>query len=737
MQSEMADLRLLRVALPVPLRRSFDYLAPAHWQESAIQPGCRVRVPFGRGRTMIGLIMERPAHADVAPGKLRVAQEMIDHEPLLAREHLDFLSQAATYYQHPLGDAVLQSLPGKFRAGEPAQATSELRLRLRRDPTHETAGLRRAPRQRQAMALLAAAGDDGLTLAALQGHGITRIVINTLLDKRLVEDFHRAIPATSSAAALEEITLNPGQAGAVDRIARTLGRFTVQVLNGVTGSGKTEVYLAIITAVIRAGRQALVLVPEIGLTPQLVDRVQRRIGPEIAVLHSALPDRERARSWLAARDGRVRVVLGTRSAVWTPLAAPGVIIVDEEHDLSYKQQEGFRYSARDMAVARGKAAGMPVILGSATPSLETLRNVLDGRYGESRLTQRAGGAPVPTVGFIDLRGTRLHGALSARLLEAVRAELVIGNQVLLFLNRRGYSPTLQCHGCGTVVECPRCNMPYTWHKHRNRLLCHHCGSDHPALLRCAICPDSELNQIGHGTERLEETLAQHLPSARILRIDRDSTRAQGAMGRMVAQIHAGEADILIGTQMLAKGHHFPALTLVGIVDADRGLFSADFRAAERMAQLFVQVCGRAGRGDQSGQVLIQTHHPDHPFLRSLVEHGYERFAQLALAEREAAQLPPYSHLAVLRAEHYQASPAQRFLDLARARLEKIDPRLQIFGPVPAVLERRAGRFRFQLLVQASQRARLGRTLPQWLQQLEAEPLAGKVRWSLDVDPLEF
>ncbi len=733
----MTELRLLRVALPVPLRRSFDYLAPAAWPESAVQPGCRIRVPFGRGRTMIGLILERPKRTEVEPGRLKVALALIDSEPLLERDHLNLMLRAAAYYQHPVGDALFQSLPGRLRAAKPVPAEFEQRFRLHRPSTNHTPRLPRAPRQQQGLELLAAAADAGLTQTMLLEHGISRATVRALVDRGLVEAFHCEAGPPLIPATLETLTLNPAQTRAVKGIVGALDRFVVQVLNGVTGSGKTEVYLAVMAEVIRSGRQTLVMVPEIGLTPQLVDRVRRRIGPDIAILHSGLSETERARSWLAARDGRARVVLGTRSAVWTPLAAAGLIVVDEEHDLSYKQQEGFRYSARDMAVARGKAAGIPVILGSATPSLETLRNVQDGRYGELILTHRAGDALAPAVGFIDLRGARLHGAVSARMLDAVRAEVTQGNQVLLFLNRRGYSPTLQCHGCGTVVECPRCNMPYTWHKHRNRLLCHHCGSDQPARLQCAACPDYELQQIGHGTERLAETLAQHIPDARILRIDRDSTRAKGAMGRMVAQIHAGAADILIGTQMLAKGHHFPALTLVGIIDADRGLFSADFRAAERMAQLFVQVCGRAGRGDRPGQVLIQTHHPDHPFLRSLVEHGYERFAQLALAERDAAKLPPYSHLAVLRAEHYQAGPAQRFLDQARVLLESGDARLQVFGPVPAVLERKGGRYRFQLLIQTSQRARLASALPQWLQQLEATPLAGRVRWSLDVDPQDM
>lgn len=728
--------RLLRVALPVPLRRCFDYLAPDDIGEPALQPGCRVRVPFGRGRTLTGLILERPAATDVPVSKLKRAVASLDDTPLLAPRQLAFLLQAAGYYQHPVGDALFQCLPARFRGSESAQPVAETWYRLEAGAAERSAELKRAPKQHAALQALAAA-PTGLSATALAGRNISRAVLDALVDRGLAATAERVAAAPTAPTPTEPVALNRGQAQAAAAIADTLGGFAVHLLNGVTGSGKTEVYLAAVAAALASGMQALVLVPEIGLTPQFIDRMRRRLPAHVAVLHSGLTDLERAQAWLAARDGRVRVVLGTRSALWTPLAAPGLIIVDEEHDLSYKQQDGFRYSARDMAVARGKWEGVPVVLGSATPSLETVRNAAEGRYTELRLPLRTGVAPAPEVAFIDLRGARLTGALSTRLLDALRTTVAGGQQALLFLNRRGFSPQLQCRACGTVVECGRCDMPYTWHKQRNRLVCHHCGSEQPAPRHCTACPDTELQPIGHGTERLAETLAEQLPGARVLRIDRDSTRARGAMDRMVAQVHAGQADILIGTQMLAKGHHFPALTLVGIVDADRGLFSTDFRAAERMAQLFVQVSGRAGRGDQAGRVLIQTHHPDHPLLRSLVEQGYDRFAQLALTERVQAQLPPYSFLAVLRAEHYQPGPAQRFLEQARAALGTGTRDVQVFGPLPSALERRAGRYRFMLVVQAERRAQLARALPGWLQTLEALPAGNRVRWSLDVDPQDM
>jgi primosomal protein N' (replication factor Y) (superfamily II helicase) len=733
----MPDTRLLRVAMPVPLRRLFDYLAPPDCTDDALQPGCRVRVPFGKGRTLVGMIVERPTRSDVPQASLKRALAAPDDSPLVPPPHLGFLLRASAYYQHPVGDALFQCLPGNVRRGNDTRPATETLFRLPANAPAPAGNPGRAPRQHLAMQLLAGA-PNGLTSRALADNGISHSVLASLLEKGLVEKIGRLRASdTTVSPGIEPVALNPHQQSVASNMTATLGGFVVHALHGVTGSGKTEVYLAVMAAALERGLQALVLVPEIGLTPQFIDRVRRRIGPELAVVHSGLGAKERAQSWMDARDGRVRVVLGTRSAVWTPLANPGVIVVDEEHDLSYKQQDGFRYSARDMAVVRARDHGIPVILGSATPSLETVRNVAAGRYTEQSLPQRAGTAPPPTVTFIDLRGAQLHGAISARLLDALRTNLEQGCQSLLFLNRRGYAPALHCHQCGTVLACPRCDMPYTWHKQARRLVCHHCSSERAAQSQCPACKDSELVQLGHGTERLEETLATLLPAARILRIDRDSTRARGAMGRMMARAHAGDADILVGTQMLAKGHHLPNLTLVGIVDADRGLYSADFRAAERMAQLFVQVSGRAGRGNLPGQVLIQTHHPEHPLLRSLVEQGYGPFARLALKEREDASLPPCSCMAVLRSEHYEQAPAVRFLELARTLLQKAGPQLQVFGPLPSALERRAGRFRMQLIVQASRRSQLAQILPPWLQQLEKEPLGNRVRWSIDVDPQDM
>jgi primosomal protein N' (replication factor Y) len=596
------------------------------------------------------------------------------------------------------------------------------------------ASIRRAPRREAALRCLAQS-PGGVAADTLHAQHIQRSLLETLRKSGHVERVEFA-PATSTAAA-PGIELNVHQTAATTAVAAALGRFQPFVLNGVTGSGKTEVYLELVARVVVAGMQALILVPEIGLTPQLIDRVRRRIPAGVAVLHSGLPESVRLQAWLQARAGEAAVILGTRSAVWTPLSRPGLFVVDEEHDGSYKQQEGLRYSARDVAVVRARDAGAPIVLGSATPALETLHNIRSGRYLELQLPRRAGTARPPEIRIVDLRGQEMHGALSRALLEAIDAELGSGSQVLLFLNRRGYSPVVMCHACGWTATCRRCGVPLTLHKQKPLLLCHHCQTRAAPVDSCPECGGTQLLQIGHGTERLSETLAGHFPRARLLRIDRDSTRRRGSMDRMVRTIGAGEADILIGTQMLAKGHHFPNLTLVGIIDADRGLFSVDFRAGERMAQLFVQVSGRAGREQRPGRVLVQTHHPEHPLLRALIQGGYQGFAATALQQRREAELPPFFCLALLRAEHFGAGPPLAFLEEARALLERGASGIEAFGPVPAPMERRAGRFRFQLLLQARTRATLGKALRPWARQLEELQAARKVRWSLDVDPLDM
>jgi len=723
---------IVEVALPVPLRRGFDYLLDP--QADPPEPGMRVRVPFGR-RGSVGIVLGRSAESRLPPGKLRKVAAVLDERPLFGERHLALLRWAADYYQHPIGEVVFGAIPVKLRQGAPATPPpAPTAWKITPEGLRHLESIRRAPR-REAVLRRLSRSPDGIADDALGAEDLRRPMLETLRKLGWVERIEMA--AAPMPVAGHGISLNAGQADAVTAVAAAFGRFQAFVLNGVTGSGKTEVYLELAARAVTAGLQALLMVPEIGLTPQLIERVHRRLPGGVAVLHSGLPESERLAAWLRARAGEAAVILGTRSAVWTPLPRPGIIIVDEEHDASYKQQEGLRYSARDVAVVRARDAGVPIVLGSATPALESLHNVRGGRYTELRLPRRAGAATPPEIRIVDLRGQEMHGALSRPLLQAIGSELHARHQVLLFLNRRGYSPVIMCHACGWSATCPRCGVPFTFHKQKNRMLCHHCGTGSAPERGCPECGGAELLQVGHGTERLAETLAAQFPEARLLRVDRDSTRRRGAMERMVKAINAGEADILIGTQMLAKGHHFPKLTLVGIIDADGGLFSADFRAGERMAQLFVQVSGRAGREEHAGRVLIQTHHPEHPLLRALIRGGYESFAAAALEERREAELPPFTSLALLRAEHVAAEAPIRFLEEARDLLGDARHGIQAFGPVPAPMERKAGRYRFQLLVQAGSRAELGKVLRTWARALEDVPSGRRVRWSLDVDPQDM
>ena len=458
----------------------------------------------------------------------------------------------------------------------------------------------------------------------------------------------------------------------------------------------------------------------------------------MVVLHSGLSDGERLAGWLQARDGTASIILGTRSAIWTPLKNPGLFIVDEEHDSSYKQQEGFRYSARDIAIVRANNAKVPVILGSATPSLETLQNVDLGKFERIVIDKRAENALLPEFRIVDIRGQKSGGALSDSLVVAMRKVLSDNKQVLLYLNRRGYAPVLMCDQCGWVGKCVRCEVPFTVHRMKNLLTCHHCGSQQAIPPSCPECADSGLIHIGHGTERLVESVQQSFPEARILRIDRDSTRRKGSMERYLHSIRNGDVDILIGTQMLAKGHHLPGITLVGIIDADRGLYSADFRASEKMAQTLIQVSGRAGRANDPGTVIIQTHFPEHPFLNALIRRDYHTFARMLLEERKAACLPPYSSLVLIRAESYEQKMPMAFLSAARELLpQDSSATLEIHGPFPAPVEKRAGKYRFQLLLQSVNRSSLQKTLRSWIPQLDTLKEAKKIRWSVDVDPQEM
>ncbi|HET6805746.1 MAG TPA: primosomal protein N', partial [Frateuria sp.] len=554
-----------------------------------------------------------------------------------------------------------------------------------------------------------------------------------LLDAGLVE---RRFPEPADPTPTPAPALSTEQAAAVMAVAAAFDRFQPFLLHGVTGSGKTEVYLALIAQALAAGKQALLLVPEIGLAPQTVRRLRERLGVPVEVIHSNLAEGERARAWLRARNGEARVVLGTRSAVFTPLPRAGLIVVDEEHDGAYKQQEGFRYHARDLALVRARALDVPVLLGSATPSLETLANVEAGRYRALHLHARPGAARPPQVQIVDMRAQRLEHGLSPTLLAAVADTTARGEQALVFRNRRGYAPVLLCHACGWHAECPRCERPMTLHAQRRALVCHHCDRHAAVPPACPACGAAELRPQGQGTERLEEALTTHFPGVPVVRIDRETTRRRDAFERLLDGLAADAPAILVGTQMLAKGHDLPNLTLVAIVGVDEGLLSVDYRAGERLAQLVVQVAGRAGRARKPGRVLLQTHHPEHPLLRGLLARGYAAAAHELLAERHQASLPPYSHQALLRVEAHQRTEVEAFLAEAHAALPA-DPALRIAGPMPAPMPLRAGRHRGQLLLEAGARAPLHAVLRPWQHVLAGLPSARRVRWSLDVDPIDL
>ncbi len=715
---------LLQVALPVPLEQSFDYLCD---EASLPAPGCRVLVPFG-SRRMVGIVLGAASGVAPAERKLREIERVLDPEPLFHGELFASLRWAARYYQHPLGEVLSAALPAALRSaralppsGRPGYVLSASgRAALAATPAP------RGARLRELLQTLAGGplGTSQLTVGAS--------TLRTALGKGWVEHA-RVAPAAGPAE--EGPPLNDEQRAAAAAVLAERGRFAPFLLDGVTGSGKTEVYLDIIRACLADGRQALVLVPEIALTPQTLRRFRTRLGVEIGALHSGLGEVERAATWLAAGRGELPVVVGTRSAILVPLARPGVLIVDEEHDSSYKQQDGWRYHARDLALVRARALVVPVVLGSATPSLESLANVQAGRYRHLRLRRRAGSARPPALDVVDLRHQRLEHGLSQPAREAIAASLARGEQVLVFRNRRGYAPVLLCRDCGWNARCADCERPLTLHQRAGRLRCHHCGRESRQPTACLDCGGANLLPLGAGTERIETALAEAFPRVPILRIDRDTTRGRRQREALLDALPAAGARILVGTQMLAKGHDLPQLTLVVVVGVDEGLYSVDFRAGERLAQLVVQVAGRAGRADQPGKVLLQTHDPAHPLLQTLLQRGYHALADQLLEERRRAALPPFAQLALLRAEDPSHEALHAFLTAA-VQLAG-DPAVSARGPLDAPLPRRGGAHRGQLLLESASRPALQAFLPGWLEAVRALPAARRLRWSIDVDPVDL
>lgn len=683
--------RIARVAVPSPLRRIFDYVlpdallpepqtnepVPPTAEQPLPLPGVRVRVPFGN-RELTGILLEISLQTDISQQKLRPLSAILDDKPLIPPHLLKLWLWAASYYQHPVGEAMHTLLPAGLRAKE---------------------------------------------TAAVKRRKSDSAIASTVSDKPL--------------------QLNAEQQSACDAIRQSRGNFNCFLLDGVTGSGKTEIYLQAIQDTLNQNRQALVLVPEISLTPQTLTRFRSRFDTPIAVMHSGLTPRRRLNAWLEAASGEAGIIIGTRSAIFTPLARPGLIILDEEHDSSFKQQDGFRYSARDLGIMRARSERIPIVLGSATPSLESLHNARSGRYQHLRLTERAGTANMPRYILVDTAQQPLQDGFSRELFDAIQAHVQRGQQALIFINRRGFAPVLQCQDCGWTAECQHCDARMTLHRHPPHLRCHHCDRREPVLRHCPSCQGKSIHAVGTGTERCELALQQRFPDIPVVRVDRDATRRKDELDRLLEQINEGQPCILVGTQMLAKGHHFPAVTLVGVLDADSGLFSADFRGQEFMAQLLIQVAGRAGRAEMPGEVMIQTRHSTHQNLQTLIHEGYHALADQLLAERKLADMPPFSHLAVIRAEAISASaPADFLLQARQTAIQLLTQsgtlnRVTISGPLPAPMEKRANRFRQQLILRSSSRSHLQNLLSALCVELEHSNNQRKVRWSVDVDPQDM
>ena len=728
-------MNIVRVALAVPLPRFFDYLYPPDLTPIV---GGRVLVPFG-SQKRVGIVVDLPASSDVAKEKLKPIIDVLDAESLFNSTTWDWLAWSANYYRAALGDVLFQALPVKLRNGESAVKNDRTFWRITDlgKQALELGALKRAKKQIEALNLL-------LTQDLEKGNNeISSAIWSALKGKDYVEEIIVPTEQKSWQQALGDnplvnldnrLTLNKQQALAFSQLIFQEG-FNVWLLEGVTGSGKTEIYLQYIEEVLKKGKQVLVLVPEIGLTPQTVRRFQARFNVEIDVLHSNLNDTQRLNVWERARTGQSAIVIGTRSALFTQFSDLGLIILDEEHDGSFKQQDGWRYHARDLGIVLAQKLNIPILLGSATPSLESVNNVQNGKYHHLVLSKRAGNATALRQFVIDLKHQRIQNGLSEPLLQRMQEHLEKGNQVLLFLNRRGFAPVLLCHECGWIDECHHCEKPYTYHQHQRVLRCHHCGAQKTVPMQCGHCGSTHLVTTGLGTEQLEETLKARFPQYNIARIDRDSTARKGKLEGYLEDIQQGKSQILIGTQMLAKGHHFPNVTLVALVNVDNALFSLDFRAEERLAQLYVQVAGRSGRAEKQGEVVLQTHYPDHPLLTTLLEKGYQAFAEETLKLRHNMGLPPFSFQALFKAQCRHSEEAENALSqLASFFDEQKIEGLQVLGPIPAPFSKKAGQYRWQLLLQHASRKQLQAALSRYSPELIK---SSQVRLILDVDPLDL
>jgi len=741
---------IIQVAVPAPLRRKFDYRLSDDINPANILPGMRVLVPFGRSKK-IAIVLGQSKHTEIELSKIRSISKILDKKPVLTEDIIHLLNWVSNYYHHPIGEVFQTALPVHYRKKEINLETICQRWFLtEKGQQADWDNLNRAIRQLSILQQLKQS-PEGLSKQQLatQQQGQWQSALKALAAKQWVEIRTIAPPDTDTMHEQNEIihqpglSLNPEQQTAVKYLTQNDHQYHASLIDGVTGSGKTEVYLSFIRQQLENNRQVLVLVPEIGLTPQLIDRFKSRFSVKIQTLHSGLNNTQRMKIWQQCASGEIRILIGTRSAVFTPMPNLGAIIIDEEHDISFKQQNGIRYSAKDIALVRANYAGIPIVLGTATPSMESLYLCQTKKMTHLLLHQRAGGAKPPEIHIIDVRGrTLLHG-ISQTLIDLIKKHLEKNNQVLLFQNRRGYAPVLLCNKCGWISHCHRCDAKLTYHHGHQRLRCHHCLTEQTLPTQCPECAHTELSCLGVGTERVEKIVHELFPDIEVIRIDRDTTQRKGALQNMLDRVKNGQQQILIGTQMLAKGHHFPNVTLVAILDIDQGLYSIDFRAPERLAQLIVQVSGRAGRAEKKGQVVLQTAHPDDEMLNTLLNSGYAGFSDKVLQERKELLLPPYAFQAMIRAESNKTENYQTFLDYCFQALNSIkknlpaDNHCQLMGPVPAPMEKKAGKFRGQILVQANQRNFLHYLFDELIRIVEENKAAQRVHWSIDFDPQDL
>ena len=729
----------IQVAVPVPMRQLFTYQVPEEMQTPPIKIGERVAVSFG-ARQVIAVVISIDDKCTVE-AKIKLISKRLNDSFHLSTSLVSYLKLCANYYHHPIGDVFQQALPKLLRQVkkvdlQPPKVWHSTEIAKKEPKEQLTKVETKAPKQFALYQLIAK--HQGISWAELRTLGYSKAQLNALVAKELIMEVkHKPCQFSWQEENLSQENkqvLSTEQAIIVAAISQSLEQFSCHLIDGVTGSGKTEVYLQAMENVLANNQQVLVIVPEIGLTPQTLLRFEQRFNVPICLHHSNLNDTERLDTWLNAQQGSAAIVIGTRSAIFSPLHQLGMIIIDEEHDSSLKQQDSFRYHSRDIAILRARQLNIPIILGSATPSFESLQNALSGKYQYHQLLQRAGKSNKAKIALIDVAKQQMEFGLSGSLKHEIKQTLARGEQVLMFLNRRGYAPAINCQECHWLCDCQRCDKPYTFHQKQQLLICHHCGSQKRIPKQCPNCGSVRIAPIGQGTEQLEQRISELFPDVSVVRIDRDSTRKKGELAKLLQEITDKKHQLLIGTQMLAKGHHFPDVTLVAVLDGDGALFSFDFRASEQMAQLLIQVAGRAGRASKPGKVLVQTNYPDHPLLQDLVHNGYQHFAKQALVERKQALLPPFSFQALFRAEANYPSYPEKFL---RILTEYPLVNCQFAGPVPAAMEKKAGKFRYHLILQAKSRKELHIAILQLLEIIPNNEWQSKVRWSLDIDPIDL